>query len=82
MEHEFINEKLAYFRISKTDRVWFFKMGPEKTVKAIAVPDGSHFTLSGHTDREVMEAMLQRPFGQQNPCQVRCAVLSVYRQWL
>lgn len=30
MEYEFINEKLAYFRISKTDRVWFFKMGPEK----------------------------------------------------
>lgn len=82
MEHEVINEKLEYFRISKTDRIWFFKMGPEETVKAIAVPDGSHFTLSGHTDREVLYAMLQRPFGQQYPSQVRCAVLSVFHNWL
>lgn len=82
MEHEFINEKLAYFRVSKTDRVWFFKMGVEATVKAIAVPDGSHFTLSGHTDREVIDAMLQRPFGKKYPAQVSCAVLSVFHYWL
>lgn len=38
MEHEFISDKLACFRISVTDRIWFFKH--DGVVKAIAVPDG------------------------------------------
>lgn len=80
MEHEFINDKLAYFRISKTDRIWFFKHAG--IVKAIAVPDGLHITLSGRSDREVIESIRERPFGKLYPSQVRCAVLSVFRNWL
>lgn len=80
MEHEFINDRLAYFRISETDRIWFFKHSG--TVKAIAIPDGTHFTLSGHSDREVLSRMLDRPFGRKYPSQVRCAILSVFHRWL
>ena len=80
MEHEFINEKLAYFRLSKKDRIWFFKH--DGLVKAIAMPDGTHYTLSGHTDREVIDEMMKRPFGKQYPSGVRCAVLSVFSTWL
>ena len=80
MEHEFINDKLAYFRISKTDRIWFFKHGG--VVMAIAIPDGSHFILSSHSDREILSQMLDRPFGRKSPSQVRCAILSVFHRWL
>ena len=80
MEHEFINDKLAYFRISKTDRIWFFKN--DGVVKAIAVPDGLHVTLSERSDREVIKLMSERPFGKSYPPQVRCAVLSVFHNWL
>ena len=80
MEHEFINDRLAYFRISMKDRIWFFKH--DGKVDAIAIPDGSHFTLSGHTDREVLSQMFERPFGKKYPSQVRCAVLSVFHYWL
>ncbi len=80
MEHEFISDKLAYFKISATDRIWFFKH--DGIVKAIAVPDGAHITLSGKSDREVVESMYEHPFGKEHPSQVRCAVLSVFRNWL
>lgn len=80
MEHEFINDRLAYFRISMKDRIWFFKH--DGKVDAIAIPDGSHFTLSGHTDREVLSQMFERPFGKKYPSHVRCAVLSVFHYWL
>lgn len=80
MEHEFINDKLAYFMISKTDRIWFFKHGG--VVMAIAIPDGSHFILSSHSDREVLSQMFGRPFGRKYPSQVRCAILSVFHRWL
>ena len=80
MEHEFINDKLAYFRISKTDRIWFFKRNG--IVEATAVPDGFHITLSDKSDREVVESMYEHPFGKKHPSQVRCAVLSVFRNWL
>ena len=80
MDHEFIIDKLAYFKISATDRIWFFKH--DGIVKAIAVPDGAHITLSGKSDREVVESMYERPFGKEHPSQVRCAVLSVFRNWL
>lgn len=72
MEHEFINDRLAYFRISMKDRIWFFKH--DGKVDAIAIPDGSHFTLSGHTDREVLSQMFERPFGKKVSfaCSVRC----------
>ena len=68
MDHEFINDKLAYFKISATDRIWFFKH--DGIVKAIAVPDGAHITLSGKSDREVVESMYERPFGKEHPSQV------------
>lgn len=80
MEHEFISDKLACFRISVTDRIWFFKH--DGVVKAIAVPDGLHVTLSGRSDKEVIKLMSERPFGKSYPSQVRCAVLSVFRNWL
>lgn len=80
MEYEFISDKLAYFRISATDRIWFFKNGG--VVMAIAIPDGSHFILSGHSDREALSQMLDRPFGRKYPSQVRCAILSVFHRWL
>ena len=80
MTCEFINDKLAFFRFDKTDRIWFFKS--DDTVKAIAVPDGSHFTITGHTDKEVFEEMTSKPFGKRHPDLVRFALVSVFKMWM
>ena len=42
---EFVNENLAYMT-TDTDTLWFFK-SKSGDVKAIAAPQGEHFTLTG-----------------------------------
>lgn len=77
---EFINENLAYMT-TDTDTLWFFK-AKSGEVKAIAAPNGEHFTLTGNTADEVIDQIGKFRFGRDNLENLKIAVKRVFGAWL
>lgn len=77
---EFVNERLAYMT-TDTDTLWFFK-SKSGDVKAIAAPQGEHFTLTGHTADEVIDQISRFRFGRDNLEKLKISVRRVFGAWL
>lgn len=76
----FVNDKLAYLA-TDTDTLWFFK-SESGDVKAIAAPEGEHFTLTGHSADEAIGQISQFRFGRDNLENLKVAVRRVFGAWL